>query len=284
MCDSSKNLLQHKYIKDNYDCSKVMITSVTDFEPNKNKDNYDCSKVMITSVTEFVTNENKEIMSSGCSVCGTKDTHTNELCECDIKIGIFNGFSDFSINYPDTCLEGPTGPIGPIGPVGPVGPVGPAYIINQNEKTNITVYSLKEQNVGLDQSIVFDMPIIQNGGCVFINDTSEIWLYKKGLYHISYIVNTVEPCQISMVKNEASILVGSTNGTFTGTSQNTNVFLCQLDEIDFTEKCEKSPTGYGCKLEIVNSSSITNSVSLYGSRMTGNVIPQITASMTIMSV
>ena len=87
-----------------------------------------------------------------------------------------------------------------------------------------------------------------------------------------------------MVKNEASILVGSTNGTFTGTSQNTNVFLCQLDEIDFTEKCEKSPTGYGCKLEIVNSSSITNSVSLYGSRMTGNVIPQITASMTIMSV
>jgi hypothetical protein len=26
MCDSSKNLLQHKYIKDNYDCSKVMIT------------------------------------------------------------------------------------------------------------------------------------------------------------------------------------------------------------------------------------------------------------------
>lgn len=257
MCDTSSNLLQHRYIKDNYDCSKVMLTSIDEYE-----------SIQVNKKT-----------NGGCSVCGKNDTSLkNELCECEIQIGIFNGFSDFSINYPDTCIEGP------MGPTGPTGPTGPAYIINQNEKTNITVYSLKEQQIGLDQSVVFESPIIQNGNCVFTKDTSEIWLYKKGLYHISYIVNTVEPCQISMVKNDASILVGSTNGTFTGTSQNTNIFLCQLDDMDFTEKCEKSPSGYGCKLEIVNSSSTANSVSLYGSRMTGNVIPQITASMTIMSV
>jgi hypothetical protein len=228
------------------------------------------------------------VTSSHCSKCNKLLTNSislnNEVCDCSINYLIYTGdisYAEFEIEYSD----GPTGPTGPVGPMGPPGPVGPSGADSESyEKTHLSICSMKEQYILVDEPITFEEQTASMGHCKHIEETANIYVWKSGYYLININIYTLSPCQFSIIKNMLYIVKGSTIGGISGSLQNTHTFIIHITEDDMITDFSDSITGKSCVLQIVNSSSITRGINLYGSTSTGTPIPQITASFSMVCV
>ena len=229
------------------------------------------------------------VTSSKCQYCNKLLTNSialhNEVCDCSINYLIFTGdISNLELEL--EYSEGPTGPAGekgPTGPTGPTGPIGPAggIISESYSKTYLSICSMKEQYILVDEPILFEEHTALMGHCMHIADKSEIYIWKSGYYLISLNIYTLSQCQFSIIKNMLYIVKGSTIGGMSGSSQNTHTFITHITDDDIVNDFAGSPYGKACILHIVNSSSISRGVNLYGSSTIGTPIPQITASFTM---
>lgn len=200
----------------------------------------------------------------------------------------------------DTGIDGPTGPTGsigemgatgpkgdtgidgPIGVTGPTGPAGNTFITNGLiYQSFLTAYSLTEQLLSVDEPIIFDTHSILFGDCLHEDNSPDIWLWKPGNYLIYIALCANNKCQFSVIKNTNVIIPGGTFGVNIAYAQTNLSFLTLLEDTDFTEIIPNTTDSYGCRIQVVNTSSITENVLLYGSSSTGNPIPQITSSITI---
>ena len=246
------------------------------------------------------------VTSSHCSTCNKLLTNSmtlySEVCDCSINYLIYTGDisnMEIEIEYSD----GPTGPVGPqgisgeigpvgpqgisgeIGPVGPTGPQGPAGANSESyEKTFMYIYSTKEQYVYVDEPITFEEQTESMGHCKHVEETADIYVWKSGYYLINVNIYTLSPCQFSIIKNMLYIVKGSTIGGTSGSLQNTHTFIIHITEDDMITDFSDSLTGKSCVLQIVNSSSITRGINLYGSTSSGTPIPQITASFSMVCI
>ena len=228
------------------------------------------------------------VTSSHCSKCNKLLTNSislnNEVCDCSINYLIYTGdisYAEFEIEYSD----GPTGPTGPVGPMGPPGPIGPSGADSESyEKTHLSICSMKEQYILVDEPITFEEQTASMGHCKHIEETANIYVWKSGYYLININIYTLSPCQFSIIKNMLYIVKGSTIGGISGSLQNTHTFIIHITEDDMITDFSDSITGKSCVLHIVNSSSISRGINLYGSTSTGTPIPQITASFSMVCV
>jgi len=210
----------------------------------------------------------------------------SEVCDCSINYLIYTGdISHAEIEIEFEYSDGPTGPMGPMGVSGEIGPTGPAGpSIEPYKKTYLSICSMKEQYILIDEPIVFEEQTALMGHCKHVDESSEIYVWKSGYYLININIYTLSPCQFSIIKNMLYIVKGSTVGGISGSLQNSHTFIIHITDDDMVSDLSDSPTGKSCILEIVNSSSITLGVNLYGSITTGTPIPQITASFTMVCI
>jgi len=230
------------------------------------------------------------VTSSHCSTCNKLLTNSmslySEVCDCSINYLIYTGdISHAEIEIEFEYSDGPTGPMGPMGVSGEIGPTGPAGpSIEPYKKTYLSICSMKEQYILIDEPIVFEEQTALMGHCKHVDESSEIYVWKSGYYLININIYTLSPCQFSIIKNMLYIVKGSTVGGISGSLQNSHTFIIHITDDDMVSDLSDSPTGKSCILEIVNSSSITLGVNLYGSITTGTPIPQITASFTMVCI
>jgi hypothetical protein len=179
-----------------------------------------------------------------------------------------------------TGPKGDTGIVGPKGDIGPTGPSGNTFITNGLiYQSFITAYSLTEQELSIDQPIVFDTHSVLFGDCIHNANSPDIWLWKPGNYMVSVGICPIDKCQFSIIKNTSSIIPGGTFGINSPMSSQANImFIMLLEETDFTELIPNSNNNYGCRIQVVNTSSLTEITTLYSSP---NPMPQISATITI---
>ena len=225
------------------------------------------------------------VTSTKCKNCNKLLTNSitlhNEVCDCSFNYLIYTGdISNMEIEL--EYQEGPTGPPGAIGEIGPTGPTGPMGISSTiYSKTYLSICTMKEQYILVDEPIVFEEHTALMGDCAHIAGKSEIYIWKSGYYLINFNIYTLSQCQFSIIKNMLYIVKGSTIGGISGSSQNSHTFIMHVTEDDIVKDFTGSPSGKACVLYIINSSSISRGINLYGSNTTGTPIQQITASFTL---
>ena len=181
-----------------------------------------------------------------------------------------------------TGQQGSAGEMGPTGPIGPTGPVGNTFITNGLiYQSFITAYSMIEQILSVDEPITFDTHSIIFGECLHEENTPDLWFWNPGNYMVSMNICSTERGQFSVIKNLNSIIPGGTVGINIGSAQTNVTFIMLIEDTDLIEPIPTLLNKNGCRIQVVNTSSLTDTVTLYGSSTTGNPIPQITASITI---
>jgi hypothetical protein len=237
------------------------------------------------SCNEYIPNSvyNVNANTITCKSCNKLVTNNisllHEVCDCPYNYLIYTG----DISNVEIEIEYSVGPTGETGPMGPMGPMG----LSSNEKykqTYLSICSMTEQNIAVDEPIIFEEYTAIMGDCIYNAENSNIYVWKAGHYLVNMNIYTLEPCQFSIVKNMSYIVKGSTIGGISGSSQNTHTFIMQITEDDIRIDLSESPTNKTCVLYVVNSSSMSNGVNLYGSTTTGTPISQITASFTMMLI
>lgn len=161
------------------------------------------------------------------------------------------------------------------------------YITSENNDiwcTFINAYSIIEQTIKYNKPVVFDTHSALCGCCFHEPKSGNIWIYDSGYYYITININTVESAQFSLVKNELSIIPGTTIGTISRMSNNTMNTIIHISEYDITEKLFNSKNGNACKLQLINNTNNTPYITLYGSESAKYIIPQNTASITIIKI
>jgi hypothetical protein len=203
-------------------------------------------------------------------------------CQCSQ----FSGLTGITGSIEYICQMGPTGPAGMDGPTGPMGPIGPTGPIgfDTNSKTLITAYSTTEQVVHQGEPVIFDTHACLSGDCYHMENASEIWIWKSGYYVVYTSLYHLEACQFSLIKNNIAIVPASTIGSLYGSSQNTTTFIMKITDADIITQTNLSKIGVGCKLQLMNNTAFSPSITLYGSSSSGNPLPQITATISIFSI
>jgi hypothetical protein len=133
-----------------------------------------------------------------------------------------------------------------------------------------------------EQPVIFDKNYVAAGKVGFTINTSDIYVWQPGFYHLFFSLYHQEPCQFAVFKN-GNVVPGSTVGSPTGASQNTNAMILKIDASDFTEATSfPAPGGLAARLQIVNHTSFAPIVNLNGLTGSGSASPQITATVTLM--
>jgi hypothetical protein len=174
-----------------------------------------------------------------------------------------------------TGATGATGEQGPIGPTGPIGPVIMPPIFAVPTNTILSIYTTMEQQVAQDAPIIFDSSSAILGDCMFVPNTSDIWVTSPGYYQIYTNIYHLEACQFGLYKN-GTIVENGTIGSLSGSSQNTNSFILSILDTDMMEK--------GCNLQLINNTAYLPYVTIIGSPSSGNSIPQVSASLTLIKI
>ena len=149
------------------------------------------------------------------------------------------------------------------------------------DKSFINVYSITEQTIDNGSPIQFDTHSACCGDCYHDENSTDIWLWKAGYYQVSVNIYSIESVQFSLVMNESIVIPGTTFGSLTGLSSNNMTAIICIEDSDMDLPLECSPSGYGCKLQVVNNTCYLQYITLYGSSCSSNIIEQNTASMTI---
>ena len=151
--------------------------------------------------------------------------------------------------------------------------------IYKPNKTFLNAYSVTEQNINSGEPIFFDTHSAISGNCSHSPNTSDIFIYQSGNYHISININSVESAQFSLVKNEVTNIPGMTMGIFSGLAQNSLTGIICIVDADLITQGSK---GLGCKLQVINNTKYISDITLYGSISMNNIMQQNTAAITIM--
>ena len=191
-------------------------------------------------------------------------------------------------NMGEMGLTGPIGATGQegtsgnVGPTGPTGPSGNTFITNGLiYQSFITAYSLNEQTLSVDEPITFDTHSVIFGECLHEENTPDLWFWNPGNYMVSMNICSNERGQFSLIKNLNYSIPGGTVGINTVYAQTNMTVIMLIEDTDLTEPIPTLLNKTGCRIQVVNTSSLTDTVTLYGSTNTGNPMPQITASITI---
>jgi len=217
-----------------------------------------------------------------CNIFKSLDC-SNELYACDVgettgkDLKYCQSFREY---FYYTGSTGPAGPIGPTGDMGPTGPTGPTGIMNLSD-TFINIYNLNQQQVLYNNPIIFDLNNYIYGDCNHITGTSDIFLWKTGYYHVYTNLYHIESCQFSFYKNSSTLIPGSSIGSYAGTAQNSNTFILQITNDDLMTPTELSPSGFACKIQLINITPYSPYVTLYDASSIGYTTPQINANITI---
>ena len=199
-------------------------------------------------------------------------------------------FSGLSQSYKNSLLDGPCGIninyefeaeyIGPTGPTGPQGPSGNVEV--STKKTDIlSVYTNRPQDISTNGFVVFDFNSAVQGNCYHAPGKSELWAWTPGWYCVYYSLYTAEPCQFSLSKNDSLVIPGSTIGSVIGSSQNTHMFVIQITEDDFSTETGLESPKVACKLQLINNTTSTPSITLIDATGSNNILPQVSASMNM---
>jgi len=193
------------------------------------------------------------------------------------KNSLLNYPCDININYEfETEYVGPTGPTGPVGPTGPSG-----NIEISTKKCILSVYTNRPQDITTNGFVVFDFNSVVQGNCYHEPGKSELWVWTPGFYCIYYSLYSAEPCQFSISKNDSLVIPGSTVGSVIGSSQNTHMFVIQVTADDMTSETGlESPTA-ACKLQLINNTTSTPTITLIDATGSNNILPQVSASMNM---
>ncbi len=171
-----------------------------------------------------------------------------------------------------------------VGETGQPAPVCPSDQHDYSCKTFINVYSITEQTIDNASPIQFDTHTACCGDCYHDEDSTDIWLWKAGYYQVSINIYSIESVQFSLVMNDNIVIPGTTFGSLTGLSSNNMTAIICIEDSDMDLPLECSPSGYGCKLQVVNNTNYLQYITLYGSSCSSNIIEQNTASMTIIKL
>ena len=151
-------------------------------------------------------------------------------------------------------------------------------------KSFINVYSITEQTIDNGSPIQFDTHSACCGDCYHDENSTDIWIWKAGYYQVSVNIYSIESVQFSLVMNDSIVIPGTTFGSLTGLSSNNMTAIICIEDSDMDLPLECSPSGYGCKLQVVNNTCYLQYITLYGSSCSSNIIEQNTASMTIIKI
>ena len=164
------------------------------------------------------------------------------------------------------------------GPTGPTGPVG-----NETSSTStfLNIYNMDKQIVDMNSPVLFDSNNSISGCCSHSERTSQIFIWKTGFYHIFTNIYHFEGCQFSLYKNSTDLIPGSTIGTISGTTQNSNTVIIPITSADFIMDCSASPSGQACCIELINITPALDSVLLYDASGLGYAYPQINCSISL---
>jgi len=154
----------------------------------------------------------------------------------------------------------------------------------EKKRTYLTTYSLQEQQIEHGSPIVFEHNETLHGQCCHIENTGDIWICSPGYYQVYMNMYHLEPCQFSIYKNNTDIIPCGTVGSISGLSQLSTAFVVRIRRSDMTQPCSMSATGYACLLQVLNNTSNIPYVTLIGSQSSVNVVDQVTASLTIVSL
>ena len=214
----------------------------------------------------------------------TPKTITTYEYEYDIISGntseLVNLFTKLSMTG-DTGPSGPQGTpgdTGPSGPIGPTGPPGDTTPIMNFIPTFIHVYSTMAQNIISQQPIRFDTYSSISGNCSLSN--TDIWVWQAGSYFVNVNIHHIEPCQFSIFKNNSSIS-GSTFSTYSSNSQGSHSIIIDVLDSDISMSTMFSPTGFGCKFNLVNHSSSSNTITIDDQSTGGIIVPTTVAAMSV---
>lgn len=182
-------------------------------------------------------------------------------------------------------LVGPQGPQGQQGPQGMQGIQGLQGLPGQGggsmSDTFINVFSTNQQQVVQNAPVNFDLHNFVQGSCAHSPSSPDIFIWKPGFYYVYTNIYHIEGCQFSLYKNKTNIVLGSTIGSLTGSSQNSNVVIMQITGDDMTTPCPSSPTGFACDLQIINNTPFIPFVTLYDASGLGYSLPQINVTLTV---
>lgn len=200
--------------------------------------------------------------------------------------GLSQSYRDSLLNYPcdininyefETEYTGPTGPTGPIGPTGPTGSVE----VSTKKVDILSVYTTRQQEIATNGFVEFDFNSAMHGNCYHEPGKSELWVWTPGCYCVYYSLYTAEPCQFSLSKNDSLVIPGSTIGSVIGSSQNTHMFVVQITSDDLNVETGLETPKVACKLQLINNTTSTSSITLIDATGSNNILPQVSASMNM---
>lgn len=201
----------------------------------------------------------------------------------------------YDVNNICPFIVGPTGSMQrhyKISAVSGLSDTGPTGSMDESDETDstccdkafINVYSITEQTIDNGSPIKFDTHSACCGDCYHAENSTDIWLWKAGYYQVSVNIYSIESVQFSLVMNDSIVIPGTTFGSLTGLSSNNMTAIICIEDSDMDLPLECSPSGYGCKLQVVNNTCYLQYITLYGSSCSSNIIEQNTASMTIVKL
>jgi len=158
-----------------------------------------------------------------------------------------------------------------------------SHVNRLTSPTFINAYSISDQKIKKNDVVVFDITNMIHGNCAHIPNTSDIYIWRTGCYSVYISILHIEACQFSLLKNSQYTAPVSVVGSVNAATQNSNFFMIQINDSDMITPTSLSPSGYACKLQLVNNTNNCPSVTL-GSYSSGNQLPHITASITIQSI
>lgn len=209
----------------------------------------------------------------------TPKTITTYEYEYDIISGNTSELVNLFTKLSMTGDTGPSGPTGTPGDTGPQGPPGDTNPIMNFIPTFIHVYSTSPQNILSQQPIRFDTYSSISGNCSLSN--TDIWVWQTGSYFVNVNIHHIEPCQFSIFKNNSSIS-GSTFSTYSSNSQGSHSIIIDVLDSDITAMSTMfSPTGFGCKFNLVNHSSSSNTITIDDQSTAGIIVPTTVATMSV---
>lgn len=197
--------------------------------------------------------------------------------------GLSQSYRNSLLNYPcdiNINYEFETEYIGPTGPTGPAGPAGSTEV--STKKVDIlSVYTNRQQEIATNGFVEFDFNGAMYGNCYHEPGKSELWVWTPGCYCVYYSLYTAEPCQFSLSKNDSLVIPGSTIGSVIGSSQNTHMFVVQITGDDMTTETGLETPKMACKLQLINNTTSTSSITLIDATGSNNILPQVSASMNM---
>jgi hypothetical protein len=144
-----------------------------------------------------------------------------------------------------------------------------------NNKTFLSIYTTMEQQVQQNESVIFDSSSANMGDCLFIPNTPDIWIFTPGFYQIYTNIYHLEACQLGLYKN-GIVIENSVIGSLSGSSQNTSCIIIEIMESDILNN--------GCNLQLINNTAYLPYITIIGSPSSGNNIPQVSASLSILKI